>query len=123
MEPPQIETANTLTLDYQDNPDLREIFGSKEVGHKCTLTFELQVMSKYPEGVQCAIEKVIAEGYGEEGEREAIADEKEPIMATIKAKNRKTRGMQGPHDMEGGPRSRPAETAMNSAEPWMTSYV
>lgn len=123
MESPQVESANVMTLDLLDNPSLREIFAHKEVGHECKLTFELRVMSKWPEGVQLSIEKVIAEGYGEEPEKEAIADEKEPIMATIKAKNRKNRGMQGPHAMEGGPASRPAQTAENSAEPWLTSYT
>lgn len=122
-EPPQVESSNTLTIDFQDNPDLREIFGTKEVGEKCTLTVKIQVMSKYPEGVQCAIEKVITDDYGD-GEKEAKADEKEPILMTIKAKNRKNRGMSGPHDMmEGGPKSRPGQTAQNSAEPWMTSYA
>lgn len=116
-ETPQVESSNVLTLDYQDNPDLREVFGRKEVGAKCKLTLQLQVMSKYPEGVQCAIEKVITDEYGEDGEeKEATATEKEPIMATIRNRHRKNRGMMGPH-------GRPPQTAENSNEPWMTSYV
>jgi hypothetical protein len=90
------------------------------------LTFELQVTSKYPEGAQFAIEKVIAEdGYDGPGKGEAEASQKEPIMATIKAKNRKHRGMEGPRseEMRGGPKSRPPQTAANSAEPWLTSYT
>lgn len=121
-ESPQVETANTLTIDFQDNPDLREIFGKKEVGDKCKLTIEVQLMSRYPEGVQCAIEKVITEDYGY-GEKEAVADEKEPIQMVMRNKGRKNRGMSGPHEMEGGPKSRAPQTAMNSAEPWLTSYT
>jgi hypothetical protein len=127
-ETPQVESSNTLTVDFQDNPELRSILTKKEVGHKCKLTFELQVMSKYPEGMQLAIEKVITEdGYDDGSEKDADASDKHPIMATIKSKNRKSRGMQGPHGPEekqrGGPSSRPPQTAQNSAEPWMTSYV
>lgn len=113
-------------MDYADSPELRGILSKKEVGDKCKLTLELQVMSKYPEGMQLAIEKVITEGYDGEygGDGEAEASEKEPIMATIKARNRKHRGMDGPRSMqEGGPKSRPPQTAENSAEPWMTSYT
>jgi hypothetical protein len=83
-------------------------------------------MSRYPEGIQCAIEKIISEGgYGSEDRKiEAEPDSKEPVMMTIKSRDRKRRGMEGPRTMqEGGPRSRPPQTAENSAEPWLTSYT
>lgn len=123
-EPPQVESPNLLTLDYQDAPELREIFQHKDTGDKCKLTMVLQVNSKYPEGVQCSIEKIITEAgdYGDE-DNEVEPDNAHPVMATIKKKNRKNRGMQGPHESEGGPKSRPPQTAENSAEPWITSYT
>jgi hypothetical protein len=126
-ESPQVESPNTLTIDFQDAPEVREIFGTKEVGEHCTIKVQLQIMSRYPEGVQCAIEKIISEGgYGSEDRKiEAEPDSKEPVMMTIKAKNRKHRGMEGPRseEMRGGPKSRPPQTAENSAEPWLTSYT
>lgn len=127
-ESPQISSPNTLTVDFADAPDVREIFGRKEVGDHCTIKVELQIISKYPEGIQAIIEKIIAEGGygGDEKEIEAKPDNSEPVMMTMKSRKMKTRGMAGPHEteqMKGGPKSRPAQTAQNSAEPWMTSYV
>lgn len=121
MESPQIETSNTLTIDFADNPDLREVFARYDVGDKCTIKVELQLMSRYPEGVQCAIEKVISEGGGYEGEdKEAEASEKEPIMMRMRQRGAKNRGMGGPHGTDHG---KPPQTAENSNEPWLTSYV
>ena len=81
---PQIESANLLTLDYQDSPELRDLFGRKDVGDKCKLTLIVQVTSKYPEGVQCSIEKIITEsGDFEDEEYEIEPDISDPVMATI----------------------------------------
>jgi hypothetical protein len=122
MESPQVETPNTLTLDYADSPELREIFAHKDVGHKCKLTFELQIMAKYPEGVQMTIDKVIADYQDEE--KEVEPEPNKPIMAVMQKKSRTRRGMSGPRsDDAQGPHGRPPQTAENSEEPWMTSYV
>lgn len=122
MTSPQVETANVLTIDFAGNPDLREVFSGKDVGDKVTIRVELQVMSKQPEGVQCAIEKVITEDYGQDGEeKEAVADESEPIMMRMRKKGSNAGGkIPNKGSVEHG---RPAETARNSNEPWMTSYT
>lgn len=117
-ETPQVENPNVLTLDYADNPDLKEVFQMKDVGHKCTIKFEVQVMSKYPEGVKLAIEKVITSGYGQnqDKDKEVKPEIDHPVMATVQSRRRKNRGMMGPH-------GRPPQTVENSAEPSMTSYA
>lgn len=113
------ESANVLTLDFGSNKDLAALFATKEVGDKCELTFKLQLVSRYPEGVTLAVEKVISEdGYGTDDKEpvEAKGDDEHPIMARMRSKNAKNRGMMGPH-------GRPPQTAENSAEPWVKSYV
>jgi len=127
-ESPQRESPNTLTIDFSDSPEVKEIFLNKDIGEKCKLTVELQIISRYPEGVQCAIEKIITDEYdyatGGDKSKDVKPDNKEPVMMRMKSKNDKTRGMSGPHGLpKGGPKSRPPQTAENSAEPWLTSYT
>lgn len=113
-ETPQIQSPNVLTVDFGDSPDVREIFGGMNIGDKITLQVEIQLASRYPEGVTCQIEKIITEENGQT--KEATPDSKEPVMMRMRQKGSKSRGMMGPHN-------RPPQTAENSAEPWMTSYV
>lgn len=128
-ESPQVESGSTLTIDFQDSPKLKQVFQQKDVGDYCEFTVKVCITSKYPEGVQAQIEKITTDEYDErsngENPGDIEPDEKEPVMMRMRAKKQKTRGMDGPHapDKRGGPSSRPAETARNSAEPWMTSYT
>lgn len=121
---PQVQTPNTLTIDLADSPDLREIFSRKDAGDKCKLTMELQLMSKTPETVTLAIEKIVTDP-SDYSTDEAKPSLKEPIMATIEKRHRKD--MHGTttsqKQMPMGKHNRPPQTAENSAEPWMTSYT
>lgn len=114
MTPPQVETPNILRLDIADNVALREIFSRKEAGSKCRLTLELEIMSKTPQMVEAAIEKVITDPSDYHTD-EATPSLKEPIMATISRRKGK--------DMPMGKHNRPPQTAENSAEPSMLSYT
>lgn len=112
---PQVETYNKLTIDVADNADLREIFSHKETGDKCKLTMHLQVMSKTPETVTLAIEKIVTDPsdyYKDEVEPKI----NEPIMATMHRSRAKHKDSMGPH-------GRPPQTAENSQEPWMKAYT
>lgn len=106
-------TSNCLHIDYTGNPDLKDLFGGKDIGDKVTLKLKLQVMSKTPDGIKLAIDKVIADGVenaaGEEAEAEP--SETEPIMMRMSR-----RGKMGPHN-------RPPQTAENASEPGMKAYV
>lgn len=112
---PQVESPNTLTIDYADNPDLKEIFIRKDAGAKVKLTMELQVMAKDQETVTLAIDKIVTEP-GDYEKNEAEPTLKEPIMATMKRRRSRSGGMMGPHN-------RPPQEVENSAEPWMKSYA
>lgn len=112
---PQIESPNVLTLDFADNGDLREILSHKEAGDKIVLTMHLQVMSKGNETAQLAIEKIITDP-SDYLTDEAEPSIKEPIMASMKRSRREKEMPMGKHN-------RPPQTAENSAEPWMKSYV
>src|SRR5215831_13654782 len=121
---PQIDSSNVMLLDYADNPKLRGVFSTKAIGAKMTLKFELRIMSKYPEGVKLSIEKVITEASDDEEENEIKPSLEEPVMATMKKKGRKTRGVEGPHDEDLlGAHNRPEQTAANSQEPWRTAFA
>lgn len=111
---PQVETPNVLRLDIAGNPDLREIFSHKEPGSKCKLTLEIQVMTKTPELVTAAIEKIITDP-SDYHTNEATPTLKEPIMATVNRRKQK--------DMPMGRHNRPPQTTENSAEPNLTSYT
>jgi hypothetical protein len=116
---------NVMILDFADSPKLRGVFSTKEIGAKMKLKFEVRIMSKYPEGVKLSIEKVITESEREE-EEEIKPTLEEPVMATMKKKKRKDRGMSGPHDAEDemlGAHNRPEQTAVNSQEPWRTAFA
>lgn len=128
MDAPQVQTPNTLTIDFADNPKLREIFARKEVGDDCKLTVELQVMEKKVDGVVCAIEKVITDP-SEYYDNEAKPSAGEPIMmAMMSGKMRKRHGNPNKKDDDEkdnkmGPHNRPPQTAENMQEPWMTAYT
>ena len=111
---PQVDTPNKLIIDYADNPDLKEIFYSREPGSKIELTFHLQVMGKTLETVTLSIEKVVTNEAGPSGKDEAKATLKEPIMAVMN--KRASDGKMGPHN-------RPPQQVENSAEPWLASYA
>jgi hypothetical protein len=117
---PQIEAANQLIIDVADNPDLREIFSSKEAGDKCKLTMHLQVMSKTQETVTLAVEKIVTDPSDYHTD-EAEPTLKEPIMATMHRNRHRNRG--GEKEMPMGKHNRPEQTAENSAEPWLKSYT
>lgn len=120
---PQVEAANQLTIDLADNPDLREIFSRKDAGAKCKLTLELQVMSKTPETVTLAIEKVITDP-SDYATDEAKPTLKEPIMMTMRRRKKGDMPMHsGNSDMPMGKHNRPPQTAENSTEPSLTSYT
>lgn len=120
---PQVEAANQILIDLADNPDLREIFSRKDVGDKCRLTLNLQLMSKTPETVTLAIEKIITDPSDYHTD-EATPTLKEPIMATMGRRRMRERHRGGEDkEMPMGKHNRPPQTAENSAEPWMTSYT
>lgn len=110
---PQVESPNVLTIDFADNPDLKEIFLRKDAGAMVNLTMRLQVMAKDQETVTLSIEKIRTEP-GDYEKTEAEPTLKEPIMASMK--RRHGTGMKGPHN-------RPPQEVENPIEPWMKSYA
>lgn len=57
----------SISLDYQDNPELREVFSRKEIGEKCKLTIKLQVDRKDDTGMDGTILEISpSEDYSDE---------------------------------------------------------
>lgn len=130
MDAPQVQSPNTLTIDFADNPKLREIFARKEVGDDCKLTVEIQVMEKKVDGVVCSIEKVVTDP-NDYYDHEAEPTAGEPIMMVMmRGRSRRNHGMvkrakdgEDDGDEKMGPHNRPPQTAENVQEPWKTAYA
>lgn len=116
MRKPPVETANVIDIDYSNNPDLQEIFASKDAGDECRLTLDLQVLSRSPDGIRLGINKVTAEGSSYD-EDEAEPDSKQPIIMTLRDATKNERmGYKGGArpNHSGGAKGEVPETVENS---------
>lgn len=68
-------SKKSIQLDYQDNPELRDLFARKETGDKCTLIVELQLDRRDANGMEGTILEIRpSEDYSKEGESEESED-------------------------------------------------
>src|SRR5690242_13875591 len=76
-----MDMQNKVTLDYRDNPELRDAFAGKQVGDKCKLTVEIQIDEMNDEGVVGTVESMTPDGYepNDENATDKTSDEKGSI--------------------------------------------
>lgn len=101
MQGPQ----NTFTLDFRDNPELKNAFATKKVGEKCTFTVTAQIDDMDDEKVTGTIEEIEPEGYedpnAEKGQEGKVSpDSDSPVMLVMRMgkSGAKTKGGQPPSD-------------------------
>lgn len=115
MRPPPTETASVVDIDYSSNPDLKELFASKNAGESGVLTIKYQLLSKTVDGAKLGINAVVVEGEGMDGEDDAEPDSKEPIIVAIRnATRNEKKGYRGSGPDHSGPRGEVPETVQNS---------
>lgn len=86
---------NNITLNFSKNPELKEAFSHKEIGHTCRFEIEMQVNEMDADEVRGIIKEIELEGY----EGPVAADGKpkgptkpnadEPVMVVITASRSK----------------------------------
>lgn len=87
MDAPTTETGSRLTLDIGDNPELKDLFARKEIGHECEIEITFKLMRKSNEMVEGSITKVSYEGEGEGAEPMSMEpDRNSPVMIHMKGK-------------------------------------
>lgn len=60
---------NRVSLNFEDNPDLRDALAGKKAGDKCKLTLDVQLDEIDDKGVTASVEAAVPEGYAKaEGE-------------------------------------------------------
>jgi len=115
MRPPPTETASVVDIDYSSNPELKDLFASKNAGESGTLKIEYQLISKSVSGARLGINTVFVEGEGMDDDDEAEPNSKEPIiMAMRKATKNEKMGHRGRGPEHSGPRGEVPETVQNS---------
>lgn len=93
--------ANKISLDFKDNPALRDALGGKKIGDRCTVTIKFQIDRLTEEGAEGTIQSIEPEGYApgpniNNGESKIFPDgAREPVMVVVagraaKAASRKT---------------------------------
>lgn len=86
MDAPTSETTSRITLDVADNPDLRDLFARKEVGHECEIEVTFKLLRKGEETVEGSITKVSYEGHDDEPDMMTEPDRNSPVMIHMKGK-------------------------------------
>lgn len=92
MEAKTSETKSTVTFDYSDNPDLRDMLSRKEVGDEVEFSVHAVLMEKDENSAKLSLNEVHTTDMGENGEeeeKEAKPTEREPIMMRVMKKRAK----------------------------------
>jgi hypothetical protein len=92
MEAKTSETKSTVTLDFSDNPDLRDMLSRKDTGDDIEFTVKAVLMEKDENSAKLSLSEVHTtemDENGEEDEKEAKPSEREPIMMRVMKKRAK----------------------------------
>lgn len=78
--------VNKVTLDFRDNPELKEAFAGKQPGDKCKFTVELQINEISDDGLVGTVEEIETRSEYKDrhgGDDAAVPDSESPVMLAI----------------------------------------